>query len=106
MSAQIPMRYLIQAAREFTLPQIEIVQPQLVICLGLVTFNAMRVACRQALCRTIDRAIESPFLMGTATLWCQAHAGARGVKNRAGFDRVLADWMRMKDSIDRVEINE
>lgn len=44
VSGPIPRGDLIQAAREFALPQIEIVSPRLVICLGLVAFDALRRA--------------------------------------------------------------
>lgn len=40
----IPEGDFLRAAREFALPQIQIVKPKLLICLGLDTFNALRVA--------------------------------------------------------------
>lgn len=94
ISSSIPMRDLIQAAQEFALPQIRIVQPRLVVCLGLKTFNAIRVACDHAPMRRIDDAIASPFMMDTVRIWCQAHTGARGQNNR-GRERVAQDWRKM-----------
>jgi hypothetical protein len=44
MSAPIPMVDLVRAAQDFALPQIGIVKPELVICLGLATFNAICIA--------------------------------------------------------------
>jgi hypothetical protein len=43
MSARIRWGDLVRAAREFALPQIEIIKPALVVCLGLNTYNATRV---------------------------------------------------------------
>jgi hypothetical protein len=99
VSGQIPTRDLIRAAREFALPQIEIVRPRLVICLGLVTFDALRCATGLPCAGKIALAISSPFQVGDSRVWCQAHTGAWGQMNRnkGGVDRVSQDWMRMKE---------
>lgn len=65
MSASIPQADLIGAARQFALPQIRVVNPKLVICLGLVTFNALRKACDLKSCPNIHSAIENSFSIGT-----------------------------------------
>lgn len=99
MSRPIPSRDLIRAAREFALPQIAIVSPRLVICLGLVTFDALRRAHGLARAGKMEPAINSPFTVGNSRVWCQAHTGALGQMNRkkGGVDRVSQDWMRMKE---------
>jgi restriction system protein len=94
ISNYIPMRDLIRAAQEFALPQVRIVQPRLVICLGLNTFNALRVACNHLRVRRMHDAIASPFTVDRAHVWCQAHTGARGQSNR-GRKRVNQDWRTM-----------
>lgn len=94
ISSSIPMRDLILAAKEFALPQIEIIRPKLVICLGLNTFNAVRIACGHTSARRMDEAITSPFTIAESRIWCQAHTGARGQNNR-GRERVAEDWRRM-----------
>jgi hypothetical protein len=98
MSDRIPPRDLTRAAKQFALPQVLIVNPKLVICLGLVTFNALRSACDLKGCRNMHAAIESPFSIGPSRIWCQAHTGSWGQKNRnkGGIDRVSADWCKMK----------
>lgn len=98
MSAAIPQKDLVRAAHEFGLPQIQIVAPKLVICLGLVTFNALRRACDLALSRNLQSAIESHFVYESAQVWCQAHTGVLGqnTRNRGGVNRVSKDWQRMK----------
>jgi uracil-DNA glycosylase len=98
VTARIPPRDLVRAALEFALPQIQIVGPKIVICLGLATFSALRRACGETQCHTMDQAIASPFALGTARVWCQAHTGVlgRNNRNRGGVDRVSADWQRMK----------
>jgi len=101
ISSRIPERDLIRAAREFALPQIEIVSPRLVICLGLVTFEALRSAYGLAHAGKMEPAINSPFTVGNSRVWCQAHTGALGQMNRkkGSVDRVLKDWMRMKEDV-------
>lgn len=98
MSASIRQLDLIRAARQFGLPQIQVVQPKLVICLGLVTFNALRKACDLKPGPTLVTALEQPFSIGNARVWCQAHTGALGQnnRNRGGVDRVSGDWQRMR----------
>jgi uracil-DNA glycosylase len=101
VSSPIPDRDLIRAAREFALPQIGIVSPRLVICLGLVTFDALRRAYDLPRAGKMDSAINSPFTVGSSRVWCQAHTGALGQMNRnkGGVDRVSQDWMRMKEDL-------
>jgi hypothetical protein len=98
MSVSIRQADLDAAARQFALPQIRVVNPVLVICLGLVTFNALRKACGLKRCTNIYAAIESPFNIGAVRVWCQAHTGALGQNNRnkGGVDRVSEDWQKMK----------
>jgi hypothetical protein len=100
MGKAIPRRDLVRAAEEFGLPQIDIVQPKLVICLGLVTFNALREACDNEPVHRMDAAISSPFSFKKARIWCQAHTGARGQNNR-GKTKVSEDWRRMKRGFSR-----
>jgi restriction system protein len=98
MSERIPQAKLIDAAQEFALPQIRIVNPKLVICLGLATFNALRQACELSACRPLSVAIDNPFSIGTTRVWCQAHTGVLGQnnRNRGGIKRVPQDWLRMR----------
>jgi len=98
MNASIRQSDLIRAAREFALPQIRVVNPRLVICLGLVTFNAVRQARDLDPCRNIDGGIQSPFSIDRTRVWCQAHTGQQGqnMRNRGGVIRVPDDWRRMK----------
>jgi hypothetical protein len=97
MSAPIRQADLINAARQFALPQIHIVKPKLVICLGFATFNALRLAAGLPPCPTLDSAISSRFNIDGTRVWCQAHTGALGQndRNRGGVDRVSDDWRRM-----------
>lgn len=95
MSSPIRMNDLVRAAKEFAIPQIQIVEPKLVACLGLNTFNAIRIACGHTPAERMNEAIASPFTLDRSRIWCQAHTGARGQNNR-GRERVAEDWSKMK----------
>jgi restriction system protein len=75
ISTKIPLRDLRRAAEEFALPQIKIVRPKLVVCLGLDTFKALCLASGRKPPGTLASAIQSPFSIGGSMIWCQAHQG-------------------------------
>lgn len=82
MGRPIPRRDLVRSAVEDALPQIRIVRPELVICLGLSTFNALREACGQPRVYSLAAAICSPFSFEGARIWCQAHTGGHMIGRR------------------------
>lgn len=108
LSTRIPFADLVLAAKEFALPQIRIIAPRLVVCLGKNTFNAIRIAAYEEglsrdanPCRTMDDAIRSAFsidLSGKGVrIWAQAHTGAWGQRNRNRHapGRTVEDWLAM-----------
>lgn len=101
LSAVIPTSALVRAAKEFAIPQIEIVRPALVICLGISTFNAVRRSLVLRACKNIDDALDCPIQLSESTqIWCQAHTGGLGQnnRNRGGVNRVADDWKRMRNA--------
>jgi len=105
ISASIPMRDLVRAAREFALPQIEIVGPRLAVCLGKAAFDAVALASSRSRTGSLAEAIESPFEIGRTQVWCQAHTGPLGTnaRNRNGADQVTSDWTCMAAAYRRRE---
>jgi hypothetical protein len=99
MSADIPMSDLTKAATDFALPQIAIVKPRLVICLGLATFTTVSLACGQSVPQKMATAIESPFPFEDSLIYCQSHPGHFGRinRNKGGVDRVSQDWVLMRE---------
>lgn len=102
MSASIPTRDLVRAAKEFALPQVAIIAPRLVVCLGLPTFNAIRRAVGHKPVPNIGVGVAQPLDHEGVRYWCQSHTGALGTANRnrrghdgAPVDRVSADWAHM-----------
>lgn len=105
VGSDIPNKVFTWAAKEFALPQIEIIKPKIVICAGLATFNAIRRAYGLSPAPNMNSAMDgsspqSPFAVndGATMVWCQAHPGGRGVGMRGGKAKVEQDWMRMRQS--------
>ncbi|HZN07609.1 MAG TPA: hypothetical protein VFB65_12530 [Pyrinomonadaceae bacterium] len=101
MNAPISQRLLKKAALEYGLPQIDIIKPRLVICLGKDTFNALRASLGLGKVMTVGEGIEQPFTYRKTVIWLQAHTGMLGQnnRNRGGVNRVNDDWHRMAASI-------
>jgi len=70
------------AVQTFLLPQIEIIEPQLVICLGLAVYNALRRTCGHHTVATLTAAISEPFDYRCSKIVAVAHTGAFGPNNR------------------------
>jgi uracil-DNA glycosylase len=98
LNAPIHRKDLVRAAQEFALPQVKIVCPKLVVCIGQNTFNAIRRSCDYEGWPKRDLAIESPFKVDRSRIWCQAHT-AQLAQNTRGVNRVSSDWKRMKDAV-------
>ncbi len=92
------------AACEFLLPQIEIIQPVIVICLGKATFNAVRGAygVTQKTAK-LDEAINTPFSKNPE-IRAVAHTGSRttNMRNRAISDQVDRDWKALRRRFDEL----
>lgn len=97
MSASIPIRDLVRAARDFALPQVGIIGPRLAVCLGKAAFDAVALAAGRRRSKSLADAIETPFETGRTQVWCQAHTGPLGTmaRNRNGAGQVAKDWARM-----------
>lgn len=102
MSGSIPFGRLKEAAREFAIPQIEVLEPRLVIALGKNCFDALAAEAGHRVSKSVAEAIESPFSIGASRVWCQAHPGALGQMGRNRFQpgqsdldwSAMADWFR------------
>ena len=98
ISASIPMKDLVTCAQKFTIPEIQIVAPRLVVCLGLRTFLALMRAHGLKGTPKMDEAVNSPFNIEISSVNCVAHTGALGMNNR-GRSQVEKDWKKVSESI-------
>ena len=101
MSSSIPIQDLNRAAIEYTRPLIEIIQPSIVICFGIKTFNALIASYGYKGSTKMAEAIDSPKAVGTVLIHCLPHPGRLGQNNRnkGGIDRVSADWASVAKSL-------
>ena len=105
-SGDIPDKDLRWAAEKFALPQIAIVQPKLVICCGLDTFNAVRVAAGHKEVDNVEEGINAPFSLDRSQIWLQSHPGSWGQSNRKRYsgnvNQVNDDWEKMAASFPKL----
>lgn len=101
ISSGIPASALVQAAITYAIPQIEIVSPKVVICLGASVFNSIRRGLDKKPVKGLAEAIARPFAFNGASIWAQSHPGGlgRAGRNKGGVDRVSEDWAAMARSV-------
>lgn len=101
ISAPIPFKYLREAAINFAIPQVQVVSPKVVVCLGLKVFNAICKELGRPIAKNLSTAISAHFHFGNTIIWAQSHPGGlgRANRNRGGVDRVSADWAEMASAI-------
>ena len=63
MSAKIKSTDMSKAAKEFTLPMIDIIKPKIAIALGMETFNALRKSCDLKPAKNMSEAVELAFFV-------------------------------------------
>jgi uracil-DNA glycosylase len=97
MSARIPFRHIVRTARDFALPVVEIVSPSLVVCIGSLTSNAMRLASSFKRCKTLNEAIQQPIQISKSCVVAVAHTGRLGAmsRNRLCKEQVDMDWAHL-----------
>ncbi|MGF1690894.1 hypothetical protein [Photobacterium kagoshimensis] len=106
LSAAMTWQGLVDSAKRYALPQVNIVAPQVVICLGLNVFNALSVANGGARYKRLGLAIQSPFAIALESGQCcyvyaQAHTGFHGQtsRNRGDSKQVELDWAHMSEQL-------
>jgi hypothetical protein len=94
-NAPISSAALSDAAKEYALPQIEIIQPVLVIALGINPFWAIAKALghKKPASRLKD-AINEPLQGDGYQIWCQAHT-AMDARSLGTLAKVGAAWAGM-----------
>lgn len=104
MSEKIPPAILEMAAIEFAIPQIQIVNPKLVVCLGKDVFNSMRSLNSLRPIANLNEARASAFDAWGTTFWCQAHTGYFGTmtREREGAGTIDRDWAGMADHFEEI----
>jgi hypothetical protein len=99
MGADIPFVDLVRSASEYALPQIEIVRPKMVVCLGSNAFNAIRYALNKRAWIPMERAymVETPFHTELAgiPIFGVVHVGGRATAFAGGKDELEPRWQAL-----------
>ena len=99
MSADVPCSVLKQAASSYTVPEIRIIEPTLVVCLGLKVYQAVQESLGMVPARNLETAIASSFASSfrieNSQVWAQAHPS----RYPGGKVRVAKNWRRMAGAI-------
>lgn len=94
MSANIEVRDLRRAASEYTIPMIGIINPRIVVALGMKTFNAIRCSSGLEEVCNMDEAASQPFDINGSKVFFQAHPSQQS-QNKRGARQVANDWGKM-----------
>lgn len=100
MSEFIPAKDYARAALDYALPQIEIISPRKVICLGMDVYNTLAKVLGYRRASNLNEATQHPLRVNGSKIYAQAHTGGlgRANRNRGGIDRVSSDWSEMASS--------
>jgi restriction system protein len=93
MSAAIPAKDLRRSIATYTLREIEIVRPKMVICLGARTFNGFRRlhSLPEARLRDVDYR-RAELTVHDAGIYGVPHCGGRGLASTGGRSKSLEIW--------------
>jgi len=91
MSAKIAKKFLRESIKDFLLPQIEIVKPKMIICLGAETYNAVRQENGYSEIKVSSGQETAMPFMG-ADVYGANHTGGHGTKNAGGKESARKQW--------------
>lgn len=94
LSSRIPTKDLLYSARKYTLAEIDIVQPKVVLCLGKATYTAL---CRAIGLKANDfkTSSENPVVYRDMLIYGIPHTGVLGTNNAGGIAKVHEIWKRL-----------
>lgn len=94
LSSHIPAKDLLYSARAYTLAEINIVKPKVIICLGKATYTAL---CRAIGVKANDfkTSAENPIVYESAHIYGVPHTGVLGTNNAGGITNVKKIWEKL-----------
>lgn len=94
LSTRIPSKDLLYSARTYTLMEIQIVKPRIVICLGSATFKSI---CKAIGVKPPDfkNSLDNPVKYGEILVFGVPHTGGLGTKNAGGLENVRKTWAKL-----------
>jgi hypothetical protein len=98
MNHKIPSHDLLYAAKNFTLPVLNIIKPKWVFAFGIDVYNQLRKIANLKGVKFKDN--EHIFKINNIKIMLFPHPGGPGTANMGGKIKVHAYWKMMKDIID------
>ena len=100
MNQSISTVHLRHCAVKYAIPQIEIVRPRMVICLGSAVFNAIRQSLGMPRLKAASQVPEDssrpgPTVIDGIEIYGAPHPGGLGVAVAGGMDEVHRLWSRL-----------
>jgi uracil-DNA glycosylase len=96
ISANIPRNDLAYSARKYTLEEIKIVRPKMVICIGQTTHSALRGVIGYPTA-TIEESLNAPAVYEGAKIFASYHTGYWGTRAAGGEKPMEATWKLLGD---------
>jgi hypothetical protein len=97
MSAAIPNKDMDYCVKNYAIPQIDIISPKLVICLGSGTYNSLRRALGERPIK-LSSGLEAPAISrGNSKIFGVSHTGGLGVANAGGMAEIVLQWQALNN---------
>lgn len=96
MSAPVSSKWVKHCNEHYTKSLIEIIQPKVIICLGMKAYEAMRLIYSDLPIKPMAKLAEDSFPVegGKIQIFPRFHCGGLGIRNRS-FDKQQADWQKI-----------
>lgn len=102
MGTKIPMADMVLAANQFAIPQIKIISPKLVICLGRQTFNSIRKASGLKEISLSEPLEKNNFSIGNSIVIGAHHVGGMGTSMLGGKLAQEQQWEQIVSFFERL----
>ena len=91
MSAPIKRQHYEYSCREYLIPQINIIQPDLVLCLGSSVFQSIVSFSGEKIQKFAD-SVDKTFVLSGSLVKAVYHPGGHGTKNAGGKAAAMRCW--------------
>ena len=91
MSGQIPTSVFNDSINTYLIPQIKIINPKIVVCLGAQTFNGLRKALGHQIVKINSGHINS-ISLNTSSIYGVFHPGGLGTAGAGGKEVAIKQW--------------
>src|SRR4029077_5634608 len=98
MTGPIPINDLLYCAWQYAIPQIQIVVPLIVICLGLDPFNVLRRALCGQVGLSLEQAQQEMTRCGQSEIFVVPHTG-QWMSAAGGLEGVAPQWKRIANRL-------